>query len=199
VRVEPSLQAAFIDIGLKRLGFLQMGELHPDYWQWRDDLPENQRKSRPRIQEILRRGQEIIVQVEKGERDMKGAALTSYLSHPGRYMVLMPGSDSSGVSRKVENEKERKGLKELIAELEIPEGVGYIVRTEAVGKTKTEMKKDLQYLLKLHNGIKEKAATLKAPALIAEETDLVTRTIRDYFTAEIDEVLVDSKEYFKQI
>ncbi len=199
VRVEPSLQAAFVDIGLKRLGFLQMGELHPDYWQWRDEIPENQRKSRPRIQEVLRRGQELIVQVEKGERDMKGAALTSYLSHPGRYMVLMPGSDSSGVSRKVENEKERKGLKELIAELEIPEGVGYIVRTEAVGKTKTEIKKDLQYLLKLHNGIKEKAAVTKAPALIAEETDLVTRTIRDYFTSEIDEVLVDSKEYYKQI
>jgi ribonuclease E len=199
VRVEQSLQAAFVDIGLKKLGFLQMGELHPDYWQWRDDVPEENRKRRPRIQEVLRRGQELIVQVEKGERDMKGAALTTYTSHPGRYMVLMPGSDSSGVSRKVEGEKDRKALKEMIAELEIPEGIGYIVRTEALGKTKTELKKDLQYLLKLHQGIREKAATLKAPALICEETDLVTRMIRDYFTAEIDEVLVDSKEFLKQI
>jgi len=199
VRVEPALQAAFIDIGLKRLGFMQMGELHPDYWQWRDDIPEDQRKRRPRIQEVLRRGQELIVQVEKGERDMKGAALTTYMSFPGRYMVLMPGSDSAGISRKVEGEGERKKLKEAIVEMEIPEGIGYIVRTEAVGKTKTELKKDLQYLLKLHQGIIEKAATSKAPALVAEETDLVTRTIRDYFTAEIDEVLVDSQSHHKQI
>jgi ribonuclease E len=199
VRVEPALQAAFVDIGLKRLGFMQMGELHPDFWQWRDDVPEDQRKRRPRIQEVLRRGQELIVQVEKGERDMKGAALTTYMSFPGRYMVLMPGSDSSGISRKVEGEGERKKLKEVIVELGIPEGMGYIVRTEAVGKTKTELKKDLQYLLKLHQGILDKAATVKAPSLVAEETDLVTRTIRDYFTAEIDEVLVDSPAHHKQI
>ncbi|MBT0663508.1 Rne/Rng family ribonuclease [Geobacter pelophilus] len=199
VRVEPALQAAFVDIGLKRLAFMQMGELHPDYWQWRDDILEDQRKRRPRIQEVLRRGQELIVQVEKGERDMKGAAVTTYMSFPGRYMVLMPGSDSAGISRKVEGEGERKKLKEAIAEMEIPEGIGYIVRTEAVGKTKTELKKDLQYLLKLYQGILDKGATVKAPALIAEETDLVTRTIRDYFTAEIDEVLVDSQAHHKQI
>ena len=107
VRVEPGLQAAFVDIGLKKLGFLQMGELHPDFWQWHSDIPEENRKRRPRIQEVLRRGQELIVQVEKGERDMKGAALTTYLSFPGRYMVAMPGSDSAGVSRKVENEADR--------------------------------------------------------------------------------------------
>ena len=95
LRVEPALQAAFIDIGLKKPAFLQLGELHPDNWQWRDDVPEEQRKKRPRIHEVLRRGQELLVQVEKDERDMKGAAVTSYISLPGRYMVLMPGSDSS--------------------------------------------------------------------------------------------------------
>ena len=198
VRVEPGLQAAFVDIGLKKLGFLQMGELHPDFWQWRDDVPEEQRKRRPRIQEVLRRGQELIVQVEKGERDMKGAALTSYLSHPGRYMVIMPGSDSAGVSRKVESEGDRKKLKELAAELTIPEGIGYIMRTEALGKTKTELKKDLQSLVKLHKDILAKAKKTKAPALIYQELDLVIRTIRDYFTAEIDEVLVDSPEVYQQ-
>ena len=198
VRVEPGLQAAFVDIGLKKLGFLQMGELHPDFWQWRDDVPEESRKRRPRIQEVLRRGQEIIVQVEKGERDMKGAALTTYLSLPGRYMVLMPGSDSAGVSRKVENETDRKKLKEMAAELEIPEGIGYIIRTEALGKTKTELKKDFQSLLKLHKEILAKAKKTKAPALIYQESDLVIRTIRDYFTAEIDEVLVDSPEVYQQ-
>ncbi|MCM2358901.1 MAG: Rne/Rng family ribonuclease [Geobacteraceae bacterium] len=198
VRVEPGLQAAFIDIGLKKLGFLQMGELHPDFWQWRDDVPEENRKRRPRIQEVLRRGQELIVQVEKGERDMKGAALTSYLSLPGRYMVLMPGSDSAGISRKVESEADRKKLKEMAAQFEIPEGIGYIIRTEALGKTKTELNKDLKSLVKLHQEILAKAKKTKAPALIYQELDLVIRTIRDYFTAEIDEVLVDSAEVYQQ-
>ena len=191
VRVEPGLQAAFVDIGLKKLGFLQMGELHPDCWQWRDDIPEDQRKRRPRIQEVLRRGQEILVQVEKGERDNKGAALTTYISLPGRYMVVMPGSDSAGVSRKVESESERKKLKAMAAEMEIPEGIGYIIRTEALGRKMTEMVKDLQYLLDLFETIKTKGAVTKAPALIYQESDLVIRTIRDYFTAEIDEVLVE--------
>ncbi|WP_298268094.1 Rne/Rng family ribonuclease [Geobacter sp.] len=198
VRVEPGLQAAFVDIGLKKLGFLQMGEIHPSFWQWRSEVPEEQRSRRPRIQEILRRGQELVVQVEKGERDMKGAALTTYLSLPGRYMVLMPGSDSAGISRKVESEADRKKLKEKVAELEISEGLGYIVRTEALGKTKTELAKDLQYLIKLNDTIQENAAATKGPALIYQESNLVIRTIRDYFTAEIDEVLVDSKDVYRQ-
>lgn len=198
VRVEPGLQAAFIDIGLKKLGFLQMGELHPDFWQWRDDVPVENRNRRPRIQEVLRRGQELIVQVEKGERDMKGAALTSYLSLPGRYMVLMPGSDSVGVSRKVEAEGERKKLKEMAAELNIPAGIGYIIRTEALGKKQAELAKDFHYLLKLNESIREAAAKVKGAALIYQESDLIIRTIRDYFTAEIDEVLVDSTEVYEQ-
>ncbi|HEX9022277.1 MAG TPA: Rne/Rng family ribonuclease, partial [Geobacteraceae bacterium] len=198
VRVEPGLQAAFVDIGLKKLGFLQMGELHPDFWQWRDDIPEENRKRRPRIQEVLRRGQELLVQVEKGERDMKGAALTSYLSLPGRYMVIMPGSDSAGISRKVESEADRKKLKEMAAELKLPEGIGYIIRTEALGKKKTELNKDLQSLVKLHREIVAKAKKTKAPAIIYQESDLVIRTIRDYFTAEIDEVLIDNPEVFAQ-
>jgi ribonuclease E len=198
VRVEPGLQAAFVEIGQRKLGFLQMGEVQPEIWQWRDDIPEEQRNRRPRIQEVLRRGQELIVQVEKGERENKGSALTTYLSLPGRYMVLMPGSDSSGVSRKVESEADRKKLKEIVAELGIPEGFGYIIRTEAVGKRKSELAKDFQYLIKLYDSIKEKAAESGAPSLIYQESDLVIRTIRDYFTADIDEVLVDSKDVYKQ-
>ncbi|HTY21273.1 MAG TPA: Rne/Rng family ribonuclease, partial [Geobacteraceae bacterium] len=198
VRVEPGLQAAFVDIGQKKLGFLQMGEIHPDLWQWRDDIPEEGRKRRPRIQEILRRGQELIVQVEKGERDMKGAALTTYLSLPGRYMVIMPASDSAGISRKVESEADRKTLRELASELNIPQGIGYIIRTEALGKKKTELNKDLQSLIKLHKDILTKSKKAKPPVLIYQESDLVIRTIRDYFTAEIEEVLVDNPEVFKQ-
>ncbi len=198
VRVEPGLQAAFVDIGMKKLGFLQIGEIHPDNWHWRDDIPEDQRNRRPRIQEILRRGMELIVQVEKGERDNKGAALTTYISLPGRYMVLMPGSDSNGISRKVESESDRKKLKEIVAELGIPENFGYIMRTEAVGKRKTELAKDFQYLLKLHENIKQRSTEVNAPALIYQESDLVIRTIRDYFTSDIEEVLVDSKDVYKQ-
>ena len=133
-----------------------MGELHPDFWQWRDDVPEDQRKRRPRIQEVLRRGQELVVQVEKDERDNKGSALTSYISLPGRYMVIMPGSDSTGISRKVEQEGARKKLKEIVAGMNIPEGIGYIIRTEAVGRTPEELHKDLENLLELYDDIKKR-------------------------------------------
>ncbi|UFS71508.1 Rne/Rng family ribonuclease [Geomonas sp. RF6] len=199
VRVEPGLQAAFVDVGLKKLGFLQMGELHPENWKWRDDVPEEQRHKRPRIQEVLRRGQEIIVQVEKGERDNKGSALTTYISLPGRYMVLMPGSDSSGISRKVESESERKKLKEMIAGMNIPEGYGYIIRTEAVGRTVDELQKDLNSLIALYQGVREQGSGMKGAGLIYQESSLIVRTIRDYFSADIDEVLVDSKDVFKDV
>ncbi|QWV98151.1 Rne/Rng family ribonuclease [Geomonas nitrogeniifigens] len=199
VRVEPGLQAAFVDIGLKKLGFLQMGELHPENWKWRDDIPEEQRHRRPRIQEVLRRGQELIVQVEKGERDNKGSALTTYISLPGRYMVLMPGSDSAGISRKVEAEGERKKLKEIIAEMTIPQGYGYIIRTEAMGRTRDELQKDLDSLIALYEGIRERGAGMKGAGMAYQESALIIRTIRDYFSSDIDEVLVDSKDVFKDV
>ncbi|WP_460595012.1 Rne/Rng family ribonuclease [Geomonas sp. Red276] len=199
VRVEPGLQAAFVDVGLKKLGFLQMGEIHPENYKWRDDISEDQRHRRPRIQEILRRGQELIVQVEKGERDNKGSALTTYVSLPGRYMVLMPGSDSSGISRKVESESERKKLKEIISEMTIPEGYGYIIRTEAMGRTREELQKDLDSLVALYEGVREKGLSGKGAGLIYQESALFIRTIRDYFSSDIDEVLVDSKDVFKDV
>jgi ribonuclease E len=199
VRVEPGLQAAFVDVGLKKLGFLQMGELHPENWKWRDDVPEDQRHRRPRIQEVLRRGQELIVQVEKGERDNKGSALTTYASLPGRYMVLMPGSDSAGISRKVEAEGERKKLKEIISEMTIPEGYGYIIRTEAVGRSREELQKDLDSLIALYEGIRAQGGTMKGAGLIYQESALIIRTIRDYFSADIDEVLVDSKDVYQDV
>lgn len=206
VRIEPSLQAAFVDIGRAKPGFLQMGELHPDYWQWRDDIPEEQRKRRPRIQEVLRRGQELMVQVEKDERDHKGSALTSYVSLPGRYMVIMPGGDAKGISRKVEQEGERKKLKEIVAEMNIPEGIGYIIRTEAVGRTAEEISKDFENLVELYENIKQRAAEIKGAGEVYKDKGLICRFIRDYFSDDIDEVLVDSKdayrdakEYFRQV
>ena len=199
VRVEPGLQAAFVDVGLKKLGFLQMGELHPENWKWHADVPEDQHHRRPRIEKVLRRGQELIVQVEKGERDTKGCALTSYVSLPGRYMVLMPGSDSSGISRKVESESERKKLKGVISEMVIPEGYGYIIRTEAVGRSREELKKDLDALIALYEGIREQGKAMKGAGLIYQESALIIRTIRDYFSADIDEVLVDSKDVYQDV
>ncbi|MFZ2950397.1 MAG: Rne/Rng family ribonuclease [Desulfuromonadaceae bacterium] len=198
LRVEPGLQAAFIDIGRAKPGFLQIGELHPDYWEWRDDIPEEQRKRRPRIQEVLRRGQELVVQVEKDERDNKGSALTSYLSLPGRYMVIMPGSDSTGISRKVEQEGARKKLKEIVAEMNIPEGTGYIIRTEAVGRAPEELHKDFANLTELYNSIKQKATEIKGAGEIYRDSGLIIRTIRDYFSDDIDEVLVDSKDAYRE-
>ena len=198
LRVEQGLQAAFVDIGRAKPGFLQMGELHPDFWQWRDDVPEDQRKRRPRIQEVLRRGQELMVQVEKDERDHKGSALTSYISLPGRYMVIMPGSDSKGISRKVEQEGERKKLKEIVAGMAIPEGIGYIIRTEAVGRTPEELKKDFDNLLEMYEGIKKQAAEIKGAGEVYQDRGLIIRFIRDYFSDDIDEVLVDSKDAYKE-
>jgi len=198
LRVEPGLQAAFVDIGRAKPGFLQMGELHPDFWQWREDVPEDQRKRRPRIQEVLRRGQELLVQVEKDERDNKGAALTTYISLPGRYMVIMPGSDSTGISRKVEQEGERKKLKEIVASMNIPAGIGYIIRTEAVGRTPEELNRDCANLLEVYNGIKTQAAEIKGAGEIYRDSGLIIRFIRDYFSDDIDEVLVDSKEAYRE-
>ncbi len=198
LRVEPGLQAAFVDIGRAKPGFLQMGELHPDFWQWRDDVPEDQRKRRPRIQEVLRRGQELLVQVEKDERDNKGSALTTYLSLPGRYMVIMPGSDSTGISRKVEQEGARKKLKEIVAGMNIPEGIGYIIRTEAVGRPPEELQKDLDNLVGMYTGIKQHAAEIKGAGEVYRDSGLIIRFIRDYFSDDIDEVLVDSKDAYRE-
>lgn len=198
LRVEPGLQAAFVDIGQKKPGFIQMGDLHPDFWQWREDIPEDERKRRPRIQEVLRRGQELIVQVEKDARDMKGAALTSYLSLPGRYMVLMPGDSAAGISRKIEDNATRKELKALVADLQVPEGYGYIVRTEAVGRSPEELKKDLEYLVGVHERIQQQAAQIKGAGEIYHDAGVILRTLRDYFSDDIDEVLVDDKSAYQQ-
>lgn len=198
LRVEPGLQAAFVDIGQKKPGFIQMGDLHPDFWQWRDDMPEDERKRRPRIQDVLRRGQELLVQVEKDARDNKGSALTSYLSLPGRYMVLMPGDDASGISRKIEDNAVRKELKGMVAELHVPNDFGYIVRTEAVGRSLDEMKKDLEYLLGVYDRIRRLAGDRSGASEIYHDAGVIIRTIRDYFSDDIDEVLVDNKVAYQQ-
>ncbi|MDZ4183910.1 MAG: Rne/Rng family ribonuclease [Desulfuromonadales bacterium] len=204
VRVESGLQAAFVDYGGLRLGFLQMGEIHPDLFKATD--PNEERKGRLRINDVLRRGQEILVQVVKGERGNKGAALTTFLSLAGRYMVLMPESDSTGVSRKIEEDSVRKKLKATMNSLDLPKNMGYIVRTAGVDQTKEELKRDFDYLVRVYENILALAKKAKAPALIYKESNLVIRSIRDYFTPDIDEVLVDdpkvaqeAKDFLQQV
>ncbi|PLY06812.1 MAG: ribonuclease E [Desulfuromonas sp.] len=192
VRVETGLQAAFVDYGAEKLGFLQIGEIHPSIYP-----PKEEKGGRPRIADILRRGQEILVQIVKEERGNKGAALTTYLSLPGRYMVLMPDSTTKGVSRKISDDAERKKLKRTMAELDLPEKMGYIVRTAGIGKDKEELKRDFDYLVRLYEGIVARQNQVKAPAQLYQESNLAIRTIRDYFTTEMDEVLIDGEQIYQ--
>ena len=197
VKVEPSLQAAFVDYGGNRHGFLPMGEIHESWYA--GDATNGDRERRPRIQDVLKRNQKILVQVAKEELGNKGASLTTYISLPGRYLVLMPGSDSSGgISRKIEDEEERKKLKETIAQLNPPPDIGIIVRTAGLNRNKTELQRDLTYLQRLWSSIQEKSKQSPAPALIYQEHDLVIRSIRDYFTPDIQEVLVDNRDVYRR-
>lgn len=191
VRVETGLQAAFIDYGADKLGFLQISEIHPELYPAR-----SQTTGRPRIADILHRGQEILVQVVKEERGNKGAALTTFLSLPGRYMVLMPDSTTKGVSRKITEETQRKVLKKTMADLNLPDQMGYIVRTAGIGKEKEELKRDFDYLVRLYEGIIQRKEQVKAPAQLYQESNLAIRSIRDYFGTDMDEVLVDDEKVF---
>ncbi len=192
-RIEPSLQAAFVDYGTERNGFLQKQEIHSDYFQ---ETPTGETSS---IKNIIKRGQEILVQVTKDPRMKKGAMLSTFISLPGRHIVLMPGSKTKGISRKIEDETERKRLKEIIEHLKIPEGFGTIIRTAGENCTKTLASKDLRYLLRLWKNIMNKGMQATAPALLYKERNLAVRSIRDHFTPEITEILIDDEEVFHEV
>jgi ribonuclease E len=197
--IEPALQAAFIDFGAEKNGFLQADEIHPEYFQQCPSLPEGDSKRRPPIQNLISRGQEILVQVTKEETGKKGVALTSYLSLAGNFLVLTPGDPQVGISRKIEAEEERTRLKEIISQLKIPEGIGCIVRTSGNGKTKRELAKNLENLLRLWEEIRNRAIEQPAPSLIYKEIDLAIRSVRDHFSPDIQEVLIDNKDIYKQV
>ena len=191
-RVEPSLQAAFVDYGAERHGFLQKHEIHSDYFL--DNLSGDRS-----ISNIVKRGQEILVQITKDPFMKKGAMLTTFISLPGRYIVLMPGSTTKGVSRKIEDEAERSRLKELISNLKLPEGYGIIIRTAGVNCTKTLITKDLNYLLRLWKNIKKNVIDESAPAMLYKERNLVLRSIRDYFTPDVMEILADDEAVYREV
>ncbi|NQW01922.1 MAG: Rne/Rng family ribonuclease, partial [Rhodospirillales bacterium] len=238
-RVEPSLQAAFVDYGGNRHGFLAFNEIHPDYYQipvedraalmaevaketseeqdeeshdfdgsvetlGGDDTDEfesrrpNKMRRNYRIQEVVKRGQILLIQVVKEERGGKGAALTTYLSLAGRYCVLMPNTArGGGISRKISNSVDRKRLKTIINELGIPGGIAVIVRTAGAKRSKAEIKRDYEYLLRLWTQIRETTLESIAPATVHEEGNLIKRSIRDLYTKDIEEVVVAGDEGYR--
>jgi ribonuclease E len=239
-RVEPSLQAAFVDFGGNRHGFLAFNEIHPDYYQipvadreallaeereaiekavkeetvtaehaavevlGGDDSEELEvRRPKPeqrryKIQEVIKRRQILLVQVVKEERGTKGAALTTYLSLAGRYCVLMPNTDrGGGISRKIGSASDRKKLKKIVSDLGIPDGMAVIVRTAGAERSRAEIRRDYDYLLRLWNQIRETTLNSIAPALVHEEGDLIKRSIRDLYTKDIEEVVVHGEDGYR--
>ncbi len=190
-RVEPSLQAVFVDYGAERHGFLQKNEIHSDYFL---DSASGDRS----LTKIVRPGQELLVQVVKDPFLKKGAMLTTYISLPGRDVVLMPGSDSRGISRKIEQESERNRLKDIVNKLDLPHGFGIIVRTAGAKCTKAHMSRDLRHLLRLWKNIKKDVIKVQAPAILYKERSLVYRSIRDYFTPDVTEILIDDETVFQE-
>ena len=192
-RVEPSLEAAFVDYGAERHGFLPLKEIAREYFP--DDYVF---QGRPNIRDILSEGQEVIVQVNKEERGNKGAALTTFVSLAGSYLVIMPNNPrAGGISRRIEGD-ERTELKEALSSLDVPEGVGLIVRTAGVGKSPEELQWDLKVLLHHWEAIEQASQNRPAPFLIHQESDVIVRAIRDYLRRDIGEILIDSPKVFEK-
>ncbi|MDE0420973.1 MAG: Rne/Rng family ribonuclease [Gammaproteobacteria bacterium] len=190
-RVEPSLEAAFVDFGSDRHGFLPIKEVARSYFR-------NHSEGRANIQDALEEGQELIVQVDKEERGNKGAALTTFLSLAARYLVLMPNNPrAGGISRRIDGEN-RDTLREVLSALDIPNGMGVIVRTAGIDRDAEDLKWDLEYLLQLNEAIDKAAAELKAPKLLYQENNVIVRAIRDCLRRDIGEVLIDGKDAFDQ-
>ena len=192
-RIEPSLEAAFVDYGAERHGFLPLKEISREYF----DKKPGDRKGRLRIKDLVSEGQEIIVQVEKEERGNKGAALTTFISLAGRYMVLMPNNPrAGGISRRIEGD-ERTELRDAMRDLKIPDGAGVIIRTAGVGRSAGELQWDLDYLLHLWQTIESEAKPAKAPHFLFQESNVIIRAIRDYLRPDIGEVIVDNKQVYE--
>ena len=188
-RIEPSLEAAFVDYGVDRHGFLPLKEIAREYFQ-----PGYSYTDRQSLKDAIREGQEVIVQIEKEERGLKGAALTTYVSLAGSYIVLMPNNPhAGGISHRIDGD-DRIELKQALNSLAIPDGMGVIVRTAGVGKTAEELNWDLQILVKQWEMIQLAAQSRPAPFLIHQESNIVHRAIRDYLRPDIGEILIDNPQ-----
>ncbi len=192
-RVEPSLEAAFVDYGAERHGFLSLKEISREYFS----KQPNEIEGRINIREVIREGQEVIVQIDKEERGNKGAALTTFISLAGRYLVLMPNNPRvGGISRRIEGD-DRSDLKDALAGLDLPAGMGTIVRTAGIGRSSEELQWDLDYLLQLWNSIKTEADNSAAPHFLFQESNVVIRAIRDYLRQDIGEVIIDTRSAYE--
>jgi ribonuclease G len=214
VRVLPGMQAAFVDIELDKAAFLYVTDVHQDF----DDLElmmraqEDDANGIPssededildlntpfQIEDLLHEGQEVLVQVSKEPLGSKGARITSHISLPGRHLVLMPMVDQVGVSRRIENEAERRRLREIIQRIK-PAGCGLIVRTASEGKGEAELRQDMDFLLKMWNNIQKRKATSPVPSLLHKDLDITLRVIRDLFTLDVERAVIDSEEEFREI
>ena len=188
--VEPALNAAFIDYGADKQGFLTANDVDPKL------AGKSDPDKHYRIDELLKRNQEILVQVEKDEVGAKGAVLTTYLSLAGRYTVLMPGSHRQGVSRKIDDDDSRRRMREAASKLDVPEDMGVIIRTAGRDRSKLELNRDLKVLQRLWDNIQKEAASAKAPALILKEQDVIIRALRDYFSNDISEIVLDADDAY---
>lgn len=226
VNIEPSIQAAFVDFGVGRNGFLHVSDVEYQYYKHlvkpgrnggpERDEPEddddgpppprggkkrfNERsvRNKPPIQEIFKRGSEVLVQVIKEGLGTKGPTLSTYISIPGRYLVLMPGLQRVGVSRKITDEDTRRALRRLLDALKPPEGLGFIIRTAGIDRAQKDLERDLNYLLRLWKVIVRRIKKTRAPIDIYQESDMVIRTIRDIYTAEIENIWIDEPETFER-
>jgi ribonuclease E len=191
-RVEPSLEAAFVDYGAERHGFLPLKEISREYFT----KSPGDSDGRIKIKDVLKEGTEVIVQIDKEERGNKGAALTTFISLAGRYLVLMPNNPrAGGISRRIEGE-DRAELKDALGEVEVPNGMGVIIRTAGVGRSGEELQWDLNYLLQLWESIAVASKNSAAPAFLFQESNVIIRAIRDYLRQDVGEVIVDNKEAF---
>jgi ribonuclease E len=192
---EPSIQAAFVEIGTPKNGFLHVSDVRPDV---ADIPPRKTPSSRPEkkdrdIRSLLKKGDPVLVQVTREGIEDKGPSLTTYISLPGKYLVMLPGLSHHGVSRKIQNEEDRKRLRSILDKMDLPKQAGFIIRTAGLGRTKRDLQRDLQYLNRLWNAVCGKLERAKPPALVYQESDLIIRCMRDLFTADTDEVIVDDE------
>ncbi|MCH2600908.1 MAG: ribonuclease E/G, partial [Pirellulales bacterium] len=226
VNLEPGIQAAFVDFGVGRNGFLHISDVEPQYYRqggYDPNVPvEEQNKAlavhrrpqrgrgrkrhwnggrprvKPPIQEIFKKGDEVVVQVIKEGIGTKGPTLSTYLSIPGRYLVLMPSLGRIGVSRKIEDDKQRRKLRDILVDIDPPEGLGFIVRTAGMGRNKKELSRDMAYLIRLWKAIVRRLKKSQAPTDIYEESDIIIRTIRDTVSGEMDAIYIDEEDADKR-
>ncbi len=201
--IEPTLQAAFVDIGGEKNGFLHANDVIAPFGGYDDVLKRRKRKEkqghgRPAIEDMLYKGQEVLVQITREQLATKGPSLTTYISIPGRYLVLMPAVSKRGVSKKITEDSERQGLKAILNQLEPPANMGYIIRTAGMGRGKDELQRDLSALTRLWDAIKEMARKTKPPVALYQESSLVVRAIRDFVYDDVEEILIDSQAGFEE-